>query len=587
MAKGELHGLAATIRSATESETFDLGGLPSTTISQVIRDTFSQDFDLGGAGMIRITLVVGAGKGDRSKYDPAALKLVTTALSAAGYREDRGASCVVESAGCYKFQHDTGKNLKTVVVFPKILEKSGGDSNTASSSTSSSLLPPNSLEYKIAVSTVPLFTNMLKFKFHSWSQKRSLLKIIDESLVEPLEALDASLMKGGLMSEDERIFYEQCLSVSEKKGLVKDAMSQQVQDEQLTASEVNFLLEQVAARIEELKSKKQSINDGLQQRQAKLRSIAKNPISPAPLKHHATLGKLWKQAAPLMYLNASDGKLLSPAETKKRGKLEDILGEIADLEESSRGLLEEDESYEERILAYRRELQQRFGNLSSGNGKQKKSGAIGSSSSLSSSSNRKTNAWNTTTKYHTPNLGGRGGNGGWMSGKNKKKKKGGMNKGDLFGAMMADSDSDSEEEESNDTRNVTSLDRVNTSGATSDVTTSSGVANDSGGTTAASKKKNKKKKKKKNKHGDADDAILDAAVAANTEALKKKTKTKDGTSVSETKVEDGKSDIVSNLFSILFLTLTEFIIPIILAIFTWLATTLFGSNKKKKKKKSN
>ena len=107
----DIHGLAATIRSATSSETFDLGGLPSTTITQVVRDAFSKDFSLddgnGGdrVGMIRITLIVGAGKGNRAKYDPSALKLVTTALTAAGYVDDRGASCVVESAGCFKFQH--------------------------------------------------------------------------------------------------------------------------------------------------------------------------------------------------------------------------------------------------------------------------------------------------------------------------------------------------------------------------------------------------------------------------------------------------------------------------------------------------
>ena len=104
MGKEDIHGLAATIRSATSSETFDLGGLPSTTISQVVQDAFSRDFELDGGGMIRITLVVGAGKGNRTKYDPAALKLVTTSLSAAGYVEDRGASCVVESAGSFKFQ---------------------------------------------------------------------------------------------------------------------------------------------------------------------------------------------------------------------------------------------------------------------------------------------------------------------------------------------------------------------------------------------------------------------------------------------------------------------------------------------------
>jgi hypothetical protein len=562
MAKEDIHGLAATIRSATSSETFDLGGLPSTTISQVVRDAFSQDFELDVEGMIRITLVVGAGKGNRSKYDPAALKLVTTSLSASGYVEDRGASCVVESAGCFKFQHDTGKNLKTVVVFPKMAKGRGNDS-TKSLSSSSSLLPPGSLEFKIAVSTVPLFNNMLKSKFPSWSQKRSLLQLMDEMLVEPLDKLDASLMQGGLLSEDESMFYEQCVSVSEKKGLVKDAASQQVQAGKLTTSEVNLLLDQVADRMEELRSSKKAIPNALQERQAKLQSIAKSPISPSPLKHHAALGKLWKQAAPLMYLNASGGKLLSPAETKKRGQLEDMLCDIADLEESSRGLLEDDESYEERIRSYRRELQQRYGSMSGQKGSQKKKRIVVDGTSSSKSQN---NAWNSTTKFHTPNVGAKGG-GGWMSGKVKKSKNRSV---DVFGALMADSDE--EEEEGTENRVDTSPD-LDTSLAPSSPSITAGVTQ-SGGTNKKNKKKKNKMKGGKRRQGD-DDALLDAAVAANNAASKKEAKAK----------EEEKLDLGSGVISFLLSAITEWIFPLILAIFMWFAAFLFGKSKNKKNKK--
>ncbi len=568
MPKEDIHGLAATIRSATSSETFDLGGLPSTTITQVVRDAFSSDFELDSGGMIRITLVVGAGKGNRAKYDPAALKIVTTSLAAADYVEDRGASCVVESAGCFKFQHDTGKNLKTVVVFPKLAEGRGSNS-TASVPTSSSLLPPDSLEFKIAVSTLPLFTNMLKFKFPSWSQKRTLLKLIDDALVGPLNKFDDILMRGGLLSEDESMLYEQCVSVSEKKGLVKDSMSEQVQEGKLTSSEVDFLLDQVGSRMEELKSSKNAIPKSLQERQAKLQSIAKNPISPLPLKHHAALGKLWKQAAPLMYLNATGGKLLSPAETKKRGQLEDILCEIAELEESSRGLLEDDESYQERIQAYRRDLQQKYGKLGSQKGSQKKKLTIGGGSSPSKG---KQSAWNSTTKFHTPNVGARGG-GAWMDGKKKKGKVGSLNKGDLFGAMMADSDSDEDDDDDDDDG-----ENVEIRGDASPKVEKKLSANSQPSTAAtgggSSKRKKKKKKKKSKTNGDDDDMVLDAALAANNAASKKENDDKE-----EMKTAGG-FDILSFLLSII----TEWIFPIVLAILMWLAELVFGKSKKKKKK---
>jgi len=37
--------------------------------------------------------------------------------------EDKGASCVIESGGCYKSQHDTGKNIFTIVVFPRLVDQ--------------------------------------------------------------------------------------------------------------------------------------------------------------------------------------------------------------------------------------------------------------------------------------------------------------------------------------------------------------------------------------------------------------------------------------------------------------------------------
>jgi len=374
------------------------------------------------------------------------------------------------------------------------------------------------------------------------------------------------LMRGGLLSEDESLFYEQCVSISEKKGSVKDAITLQVQEEKLTALEVAFLLDQVTARIEDLQLRKQKIPNALQERQEKLKFIAKSPISPSLLKHHAALGKLWKQAAPLMYLKTSGGKLLSPAETKKRGQLEDILCEIVNLEESSRGLLEDDESYEEKIQTYRRELQQRYGNISVEKGSQKKKRAVGN---VTSSSNSKNNAWNSTTKFQTPTVGGKGG-GGWMSGRVKKSKKTSLSKGDVFGALMADSDSD--EEEGDENRADTSSD-LHTSLAPSSPSAAAGVSNSSRTNKRIKKKKNKNKKtSNKSRQGD-DGLFLDAAVAANNAASKKEAKAK----------EERKSDVGFNVISFLLLVITEWIIPIILAILMWFAAALFGKSKNKKK----
>jgi hypothetical protein len=283
-----------------------------------------------------------------------------------------------------------------------------------------------------------------------------------------------------------------------------------------------------------------------------------------------------------MYLNNTGAKLLSPSETKKAGHLQDILNEISDLEQSSRGLLEEDESYEERIQTYRREMQQRYGKVA---GNQKKSRGATGVGALSSNS-RNTTGKSTitdTNKFHTPHTGGRMG---WVSAKDKKKKKSRGNKGgDVFSAMMADSDSDdeSDDEEEDDDDNPYVASDVETS-PTEKTTTNVEVGNSGKtATNASSKKKKNRNKKKKNKNND--DAFLDAAVAANVKVAKEVADVKNKTSTSNVKVEGAVADGSSNVVTLILSVITEYTIPMILAVLTWLVTILFGNNKSNKSKK--
>ena len=94
-------------------ETFDLAGKSAATIERAVKDAFETPFPL--TETIRLTFVVGAGKLARQKYDEAAHKAVTGPLKELGYDDDAGGG-----PGTYKLQHDTGKNLKTVVVYPKV-----------------------------------------------------------------------------------------------------------------------------------------------------------------------------------------------------------------------------------------------------------------------------------------------------------------------------------------------------------------------------------------------------------------------------------------------------------------------------------
>ncbi len=339
----------------TESETFDLAGHNVATITSHMRDAFTDPLPL--QEMIRITFVTGAGKLGRQKYDEGAAKAVTSTLRDLGFEEDRGASAVLECAGSFKLQHDTGKNLKTVVVFPRVeATASGGDNNVGEDMNNlsisnggggSSVLPESSPEHLIATSSKTVFERMMVTKCQTWSQKKAATAAIG-SIKTKLEELEQKLMSGTPLTDPEQSFYDNVsmTSIEEKQTLVKEQMHQLVDEGKITAPEQKMLLQQVKERLEELateqaeaekdgKAKRaQNLTNAIakaKERQTKLQNIT--PKSPPPLKHEAEIGKLRKELEPLMELeDGAKGRLLSIKETQALGRKEEIEEQIEKLE---------------------------------------------------------------------------------------------------------------------------------------------------------------------------------------------------------------------------------------------------------------
>lgn len=159
----------------TEPETFDLAGSAPATIKSNIRDAFAEPF----AQMVRLTFITGAGKLGRQKYHESAAKSVTSTLQELGFREDRGASAILECAGSYKLQHDTGKNLKTVVIFPLVQDVGQGDRGEQSSSTQSLILPETP-QHRLAFSSLSVLKQNLPAKCPTWSQKKACVAELDQ-----------------------------------------------------------------------------------------------------------------------------------------------------------------------------------------------------------------------------------------------------------------------------------------------------------------------------------------------------------------------------------------------------------------------
>ncbi len=438
-------GLAASIRGSTESDTFDLAGQTPATVTTNITQAFKDPFPIDD--MIRITFITGAGKLGRQKYDEGCAKAVTSALRGLGFDEDRAASCVRECAGLFKLQHDTGKNLKTVVVFPKIREESsgGGDDGRGGNSSNdegSVLLKRGSPEEMVALSPMAMFSNLVKNRCHSWSQKKGCnAAIVDiQNLIANLEE---RLLEGVVLDDNEQALYDTVSvdDLKEKHNLVKEAMQKQVEEGNITAEEKKQLLTQVSDRLEMIDSELEAIKDQkkpkrveklnamkskAEQRKAMLSNIS--PKAPAPLQYQNEILELRKELVPLNKLEESTkGRLLSVKETKTLARKDEILEEITELENDSRGWFEDDASFEVRVKKSRT------------SGKQQASKAATKKSTSNTKKTTSSSAWVTSSSSMArPKAKSYG-----KTGTAKKKKASSSGGGGVFAAMMMD-DSDSD-----------------------------------------------------------------------------------------------------------------------------------------------
>jgi hypothetical protein len=347
-----------------DNETFDLAGKNFATIERAVADAFRQPFDT--AATIRLTFVTGAGKLGRQKYDEAAARAVTGPLRDLGYEDDAGGG-----AGTFKQQHDTGKNLKTVVVYPKVAGVSAaaaGMDGLGLGGGSASLIPEGTPEHKIAFASGNTFDRMITSMCPSWSQKKGCLTVL-EDLNATVQRLDGKLMTGTPLEEAEQDFYDEVSvkALAEKTAKVKDLMQKQVEKGELTGDEKKFLLQQVSDRIEKLEADLVQANDAKKikrvdvlqaniEKSKERKDMLGNLTTkrPHPLKQQGEIAKLRIELAPLLQLEVSvKGRLMSMKETLAMARKEQIEAAIEELEENSRGWFESDDSFEARVQASR------------------------------------------------------------------------------------------------------------------------------------------------------------------------------------------------------------------------------------------
>ncbi|KAL7464847.1 hypothetical protein ACHAXS_005177 [Conticribra weissflogii] len=471
-------GLASTIRSTLESSTFDLSGHDASSIQSIISDAFSTDFfhpgdashdDHAPTTMIRLTFLVGAGKHSRSRYDPQAARAVTSALtSQCGYREDHGASCVAECGGTFKLQHDTAKNLKTVVVFPRVAGGGGAtrddedEEDERDEEDGEPLLPPDGPGRKLAVGSLASFRTLLSAHCPTYRQKQSCKQTL-EGLLRLERAIEKKMMHGHVLLPREKEFYEDATELEEKMSFLQSEMSAHVDEGRLTLEEKKRLVKMNENRILTLKEErkeatsaalKSSVDEWLdkaRRRKEQLEQLQdevlleneRSGTYPPPLRHESQLTKLRKKLLPLQALEeASKGRLLNLNETKALAEKDEIEQEIQKLEEASCGWFEDDDTFRERVRRSRERFEAKYDTKR----KQQRSGC--GKGGVRSSSGGRASGNNAVSKWILPGEKPKGQQmNAWGTSMGKKKKARG---GAVFSAMMMDSSSDEEEEDDND-----------------------------------------------------------------------------------------------------------------------------------------
>ncbi len=409
--------------------------------------------------MIRITFVVGGGKLSRQKYDEKAMQTVTLALKELNFVEDRGASCVNECGGCYKTQHDTAKNVFTVVVFPRLvglqddmMAGSGrGEGQSESSQHEKYPIPIPLVEgtavHSILLASDETFQKMVPSICPSWTEKKVCSEVLNLAL-ETVERLDAKLMSGSPLTDAELTFYDElggAASIGAKLERIKKLMQKQVEEGVLTREELDRLLQQVEDKINGLSDdiddavqksqEKKAANLTAQKEKAEARKcmLKGHTAQPPPaLKNESQIMKLRKQVQPMLTLEqTSKGRLLTMKETKELAAKDEILEEISQLEEASRGWFEDDDSFQVRLGVSRKKKVA----VSSSSGSKTVSGGKGKAPGTGSRSMNASNfAWH-TSGANAPRQAA-------LGKKTAVAKSKPTSSGGVFAAMMMDSDSD-------------------------------------------------------------------------------------------------------------------------------------------------
>jgi polyhydroxyalkanoate synthesis regulator phasin len=341
------HGIVGAIRSTTSSEQFDLSGYTESRTHDVLTGAFGKPLE-APTEMIKFTFIVGGGKLVRSRYPDELPKWVSNSLREIGFLEDRSAALDLSSQGTFKLQHDTGQNLKVIIVFPHVM---CGQAKTSlvQVSSSSTGIDVNSKEYLILSTELDTFKEMINHKVESWTLKKRVLKILQDARIR-FEELEQKLVQGALLTPDEQLVYDSNpTSDQDKITWLQGEIKEMVDKGRLTQVEKAQLLESLKTNIDtidaeiEVAKTEQKLKkvEKLEERKLNMQSrkAAVDAISPVsfPLKFASEIHSLICRLQPLLALEEKGRSMsLTLADLKTLEEKSDIERGLAEYEQASR-----------------------------------------------------------------------------------------------------------------------------------------------------------------------------------------------------------------------------------------------------------
>jgi hypothetical protein len=334
-------GMAGEIRSSTVSEQFDLSGYTESRATDLMIQAFGTVLD-APTSMVRFTFVVGGGKLVRGKYNDDLPKWINAALRTCDYEYDGSAAETLDSQGSFKQQHDTGKNLIYIIVYPKITWRP--DAGNGDEEEAGELIDSKSPEYLVTAASLEVFEDILDRKLEFWRQRKECLKILQDAKTE-FVAIEAKMMTGKPLDAVEQAKYDaNCGEDDAKIAFLQNEIKSMVDAGELLQSEKEEVLAKMKTNMDEATAAGQAKKvETIKGRKEALEKT--NPLEP-----RLRLGdKIQKIRVKVLGLKAVEEKgknmSLTMADLQALGEKGELEDTIEELERKSRCWFETDEDF--------------------------------------------------------------------------------------------------------------------------------------------------------------------------------------------------------------------------------------------------